>query len=179
MRRAVDQRLGTSDGVPPPWRGSSVGRGGVVSGVFRQGAAVSVVCFPAAAELPGGILQGRFQPEPGYEREDEETVSVCTPVLRDGWPRGQASALAVVKNNGDGLKCSRGRLFSLFSLFSQREGRTTDRSGPTPQSIRQSKRAMRLPCRSPDSSGIHVREKRDKPPPPEPSPGAFLAFIAG
>jgi hypothetical protein len=72
--------------------------------VFHEGAAVHIVCYQAASELPGGMLRGWFQPEPGYELEVRSIVSVWTPVLRDGKPVGQASATAIVDNNGGGLQ---------------------------------------------------------------------------
>jgi len=49
-------------------------------------------------------LRGWIQTEPGYELEDGDTISIWTPVLRDGRPVGQALAEAVVDNNGGGLQ---------------------------------------------------------------------------
>jgi hypothetical protein len=43
--------------------------------VFRENATVPVLCFQAATEPPGGILQGWIQPEAGYELEDGAIVS--------------------------------------------------------------------------------------------------------
>jgi hypothetical protein len=71
--------------------------------VFHDGAAVPISCYQAAIEQEGG-LRGWFQPKSGYELEDGDSITVWTPVLREGRPAGQASAVAIVDNNGGGVQ---------------------------------------------------------------------------
>jgi hypothetical protein len=77
--------------------------------VFHDGAAVPIRCYQAAVE-EDGRLRGWFQPQAGYELQDGDTVSIWTPVIRGGRPAGQASAVAVVDNNGGGAQWTGGKL---------------------------------------------------------------------
>jgi hypothetical protein len=72
--------------------------------VFHEGAAVPIKCYQAAVDQGDGSLRGWFQPQAGYEIKDGDTISIWTPVLRGGRPAGQASAVAVVDNNGGGVQ---------------------------------------------------------------------------
>jgi hypothetical protein len=72
--------------------------------VLHEGAAVPIRCYQAAIDEGDGSLRGWFQPAAGYALPDGAAISVWTPVLRGGRPAGQASAVAVVDNNGGGVQ---------------------------------------------------------------------------